>query len=204
MGRTVKLYKLPDQPQIPGLRKLEEKDLPQVLPLLKKYLAQFDLHPVFDLDDARHWLLPVEGVVYSFVVEREGKVTDLCSFYSLPSSILGNDKYKTLHAAYAYWHVPNTVKIEELMHDSLIMAKQLEFDVFNALNVMENADALKNLKFGIGDGFLQYYLYNWKVKRPRPTRSASYCSSRRAPGPEAQFLTPGLHQGRSPECAEAL
>lgn len=137
-------------------------------PLLAKYLEQFDLHPVFDVDDVRHWLLPREGVVHSYVVEKEGKVTDLCSFYSLPSSILGNDKYKTLRAAYAYWHVPNTVKIEELMQDSLIMAKKLDFDVFNALNVMENADALKNLKFGIGDGFLQYYLYNWKVRPISP------------------------------------
>jgi len=26
---------------------------------------------------------------------------------------------------------------------------------------MENGEFLKNLKFGIGDGHLQYYLYNW-------------------------------------------
>jgi len=49
------------------------------------------------------------------------------------------------------------------MNESLIQAKKLDFDVFNALNVMENDLALKNLKFGIGDGFLQYYLYNWKT-----------------------------------------
>jgi glycylpeptide N-tetradecanoyltransferase len=34
--------------------------------------------------------------------------------------------------------------------------------VFNALDVMENAQFLEPLKFGIGDGCLQYYLYNWK------------------------------------------
>ena len=25
---------------------------------------------------------------------------------------------------------------------------------------------MKDLKFGIGDGHLQYYLYNWKVAKP--------------------------------------
>jgi glycylpeptide N-tetradecanoyltransferase len=34
--------------------------------------------------------------------------------------------------------------------------------VFNALDIMENNEFLKELKFGIGDGQLQYYLYNWR------------------------------------------
>ena len=36
------------------------------------------------------------------------------------------------------------------------------FDVFNALDLMENKQFLEKLKFGVGDGFLQYYLYNWR------------------------------------------
>uniref|UniRef100_A0A8C9FGI4 Glycylpeptide N-tetradecanoyltransferase n=1 Tax=Pavo cristatus TaxID=9049 RepID=A0A8C9FGI4_PAVCR len=36
------------------------------------------------------------------------------------------------------------------------------FDVFNALDLMENKTFLEKLKFGIGDGNLQYYLYNWR------------------------------------------
>lgn len=34
--------------------------------------------------------------------------------------------------------------------------------MFNALDLMENKAFLEKLKFGIGDGNLQYYLYNWK------------------------------------------
>lgn len=34
--------------------------------------------------------------------------------------------------------------------------------MFNALDLMENKTFLEKLKFGIGDGNLQYYLYNWK------------------------------------------
>lgn len=39
---------------------------------------------------------------------------------------------------------------------------QRGYDVFNALDLMDNKEFLETLKFGIGDGNLQYYLYNWK------------------------------------------
>ena len=42
------------------------------------------------------------------------------------------------------------------------------FDVFNALDLMENKSFLEKLKFGIGDGNLQYYLYNWRCKTMEP------------------------------------
>ena len=47
------------------------------------------------------------------------------------------------------------------MQDALILAKKDGFDVFNALNLMENETFLDDLKFGMGDGKLRYYLYNW-------------------------------------------
>lgn len=51
-------------------------------------------------------------------------------------------------------------------HKALIQCSclyiQKGFDVFNALDLMENKTFLEKLKFGIGDGNLQYYLYNWK------------------------------------------
>jgi glycylpeptide N-tetradecanoyltransferase len=149
---------------------MEEKHVKEVHVLLTEYLKKFDLHPEFTVDEIRHWLLPRDEVVYAFVIEKDGKVTDMCSFYSLPSSILDNEKYSHLRAAYAYWHVPNTVPIDVLMNESLIQAKKLDFDVFNALDVMENDTALKALKFGIGDGFLQYYLYNWKTALIQPNQ----------------------------------
>lgn len=166
IARTVKLYKLPDQPQLEGIREMKEKDLPGVYSLLTNYLKKFALHPEFDMDEVGHWMLPRDGVIYSFVREnKSGVVTDVCSFYCLPSSILGNDKHNLLKAAYSYWNVATTVPLQELMNDALIFAKQRDFDVFNALDVMENEQFLKDLKFGVGDGYLQYYLYNWKCPK---------------------------------------
>jgi len=164
MARTIKLYRLPEEPKTPGFRELKKEDCEQVKTLLENYLMKFKVAAQFTLEDIEHWLIPREGVVNAYVVEDEdGKVTDFTSFYSLPSSILGNPDHKTLNAAYMYYTVPGTASLADLMNDALIMAKKNGFDVFNALDVLENETFLKDLKFGEGDGYLQYYLYNWRI-----------------------------------------
>ena len=46
---------------------------------------------------------------------------------------------------------------------------QMGSDVFNALDVMDNKGVLEDLKFGMGDGNLHYYFYNWKCPEIAPT-----------------------------------
>ncbi|XP_075492768.1 glycylpeptide N-tetradecanoyltransferase 1-like isoform X2 [Primulina tabacum] len=166
MSRTIKLYKLPDQTSIPGFRKMERHDLPAVTRLLRNYLKQFVVAPDFDENDVEHWMLPQENVVDSYLVESPDthEITDFCSFYTLPSSILGNQNYSTLKAAYSYYNVSTKTPLLHLMNDALVVAKKKEFDVFNALDVMQNETFLKELKFGPGDGKLHYYLYNYRLK----------------------------------------
>jgi len=170
MSRTTKLYKLPVEPLTPGIRKFEKKDGPACWKMLVEYLKKFALTQNFTLDEFLHWFTPREGVIDSFVVEdpETHEVTDLLSFYTLPSTIIGNKKYNMLKAAYSFYNVSTKTPWKQLMHDALILAKQLKFDVFNALNVMENDIFLKDLKFGIGDGHLQYYLYNWRCRPMEP------------------------------------
>ena len=59
---------------------------------------------------------------------------------------------------------------------------QRGFDVFNALDLMENKEFLEKLKFGIGDGNLQYYLYNWKCPFMEPEKVSyiAHCRNLRA------------------------
>nr|XP_016510059.1 PREDICTED: glycylpeptide N-tetradecanoyltransferase 1-like [Nicotiana tabacum] len=166
MSRTIKLYKLPDQTVTPGFRKMEPHDVPAVTRLLRNYLKQFVVAPDFDENDVEHWLLPKEGVIDSYLVEspETHEITDFCSFYTLPSSILGNQNHSTLKAAYSYYNVSTKTPLIQLMNDALIVAKQKDFDVFNALDVMQNESFLKELKFCPGDGKLHYYLYNYRLK----------------------------------------
>jgi glycylpeptide N-tetradecanoyltransferase len=55
-------------------------------------------------------------------------------------------------------------RLSSLIADCLIIAKNAKFDVFNALTLMDNVPILRDLKFGVGDGFLNFYLYNWRTK----------------------------------------
>jgi len=56
------------------------------------------------------------------------------------------------------------------MNEALILAKAANFDVFNCLEIQDNASILKDLKYGPGDGKLQYYLYNWLAPAMEPTQ----------------------------------
>lgn len=50
------------------------------------------------------------------------------------------------------------------MKFALLKAKEVGFDVFNALDIMNNSTFLNELKFAPGDGYLHYYLYNWNLQ----------------------------------------
>ncbi|KAF8949877.1 glycylpeptide N-tetradecanoyltransferase, partial [Entomortierella lignicola] len=116
------------------------------------------------------------------------EITDFFSFYSLPSTVINNPTHSTLNAAYSFYYAVQTPdeeleKIAEknerqaaresaikerlvgLMQDALILARRNDFDVFNALNLMDNALFTEDLKFGPGDGYLHFYLYNWRCQK---------------------------------------
>jgi glycylpeptide N-tetradecanoyltransferase len=162
MARMVKLYKVDTQPRH-DLIPMTSDHVDGVHKLLTTYLSNnFKLHINFTTEDIAHWVLPRDKVINSYVLlNGERTVTDMVSFYHLPSTILGTEE--TLNAAYSYYNVATSMSLEDLMRDALILANQTGSDVFNALNLMENEKVLEELKFGKGDGNLQYYVYNWSA-----------------------------------------
>lgn len=168
MQRTLKLFKLPDNTKTPGFRPFTPADVTESYNLLKTYLDRFDLSPTFTIEEFRHWFIPRQGIVDTYVVERNGTITDFVSFYTLPSTIMHHPQHKLLKAAYSFYNVSTVTPWVDLMQDALIVAKNMGFDVFNALDLMENKEFLEKLKFGIGDGNLQYYLYNWRCPQMNP------------------------------------
>ncbi|KAI0780696.1 N-myristoyl transferase [Trametes elegans] len=125
------------------------------------------------------WKTKREGqVVWTYVVEnpKTQKVSDFVSFYSLPSTVMNHEKHNLLNAAYLFYYGTETAfepgaeesgrlkkRLEELVGDALVIADKAEFDVFNALTLMDNVSFLQDLKFGQGDGLLNFYLYNWRT-----------------------------------------
>ena len=88
-------------------------------------MAKFKLRPTYTKDEFKHWFLPREGVIDSFVVENNGVITDFGSFYHLPSTIMNNSQYNLLKAAYSYYNVATKTPINDLMNDLLISAKNV-------------------------------------------------------------------------------
>ncbi len=166
LQRMQKLYKLPNEVKTKNLRKAEKKDVPMLTTLINNYLSQFAVSPVYTEEEVCHWFSPIEDVLYCYVVEDDsGNLTDMISFYNLPSQVMNNPKHKMIKAAYSFYNVHTENPLTQIMNDALILAKQDGFDVFNCLNIMSNASFVDELKFGVGDGSLHYYFYNFKCPK---------------------------------------
>ena len=105
----MKMHALPREGPFPALRPMIEADVTQVMHLLNNYLADRKLHIVFNEDEVRHFFLPREGVIYTYVHgQPQGELTDVFSFYSLPSQVLNHADHDTLRVAYSYYNVSTT------------------------------------------------------------------------------------------------
>ncbi|RNF03627.1 putative N-myristoyl transferase [Trypanosoma conorhini] len=177
-----RFYAVPEEPKTRGLRPMEPKDVPQVAKLLREKLAKCDVAPVFTDEEVAHYTLPREGVLVSYVVERpvagggdrhaashdvdsnkgiHKQITDFFSFFSLPSSVIGNSKHSMLYAAYVFYNANTTLSLEHLISDLLVVAHNQGYDVCNLVDIHDNGEYIKDLKFARGDGQLHYYFYNW-------------------------------------------
>jgi len=57
------------KPLITGFREMKEEDIDSVQKLLNNYLSKYDVAPVFSREDVKHWFIPIDNVIYSYVVE---------------------------------------------------------------------------------------------------------------------------------------
>lgn len=257
MEAHVKRFELPASPSLSGLREMEKRDVPAVGKLMRRYMRRFDMAPRFSDHEVEHILLSGRGqegtsvtgkkggekrregqVTWTYVVENgQGEITDMFAFYSLPSSILDDEKHQSLNAAYLFYYATDVVfsdadssgagaasgsegasssspsseralalasgkapwqsnhltnltpseladeaavttwdaespttkqrlkaRLNTLINTLLIIARDHAFDVVNCVTVMDNPLFLQEQKFGPGDGFLRFYLFNWRTK----------------------------------------
>jgi len=163
-----------------------------VADLFARYMERFAMVPLMTVDEVRHQFLSGRGeldqpsennrrskqVVWTYVVEdlETHRVTDFFSFYSLPSTVINSPKHDVVEACYLFYYASDVVfapgedtevklkkRFGQLFGDALIIANQAKFDVFNAVSLMDNMAFLEDLKFGTGDGLLNFYLYNWRT-----------------------------------------
>lgn len=78
-------YKLDTKTSIKGLRPMKKDDVPAVMDLLQRYLERFAVRPEFSADETEHYFCSEasKDVVWAYVVEEQGKITDFFSYYNL-------------------------------------------------------------------------------------------------------------------------
>ncbi|PTB40735.1 glycylpeptide N-tetradecanoyltransferase [Trichoderma asperellum] len=177
----IRKYAVPDRTATKGLREMKTTDIDAVLKLMDKYMSRFDIAPEMSKEEATHWFTPTpqpgqDQYIWSYVVEDNDKnITDFFSFYCIESSAINNPKHDVIRVAYLFYYATDVAfkepfdksalkaRLNDLVHDALILAKLAKFDVFNALSLMDNGLFLEQQKFGAGDGQLHYYLFNYRA-----------------------------------------
>jgi glycylpeptide N-tetradecanoyltransferase len=157
LKRETRLKKLPEEPVIPGIRRMVKKDAKRIQPLMESFLKykilinikfrKYKLYNPMNDKEIKHFLLPRENVVDTYVVElnSEGKkeITDFVSFYTLPSSVLQHETIKEMKAAYLYYYATTKTDLKSLVVYAMIKAKAANHEVFNCLNIMDNKKMLE-------------------------------------------------------------
>jgi glycylpeptide N-tetradecanoyltransferase len=69
-----------------------------------------------------------------------------------------------MNNAYLYYYGHTENKLVDIVKYALYFAyneADIQFDTFNCLNIMDNASFTEELKFNLGSGVLNYYMYNY-------------------------------------------
>jgi glycylpeptide N-tetradecanoyltransferase len=164
-------HRLPKRSK-PNLRPLVRQDLDQVAKLLTRSMEDLAIHPVYSSQEVEHWLLPREEVSKSFVLEEDGVIKAVGSYFLLELEVLSNRKVKTLRVAQLFHNHGDDLR--ELIGELIVKARDDGCDVITTLESGSavgqlSRDELLEMKFAPGDGALNYYLFNWKAK-PVPSR----------------------------------
>jgi hypothetical protein len=122
VSRMARRFALPSETSTPGFREMRQDDIPQVLDLMKRYMAKFDLEQKFDTEaEIEHWFVSGRGtgeyqkgrgrdgqVAWAYVVEvsgvseaestrTRGSLRAKVSTYALACAGPGNTSLDRLH-----------------------------------------------------------------------------------------------------------
>ena len=115
-------------------------------------MSKTDMYQAFTFDEFTYYFTPRKNILYTYVVEDVAhKITDIVSFYNLPSNVLWKSKHDVIRTAYSYYNICTTSWVN-LVHDALILAKQNNFDIYTILDATPALEKFeKCLKFAKGN-----------------------------------------------------
>ena len=149
-----KIFKTIDKLSL-NLRKLEEKDCLICCSKFNTFHNKFKIAPVFTVDEFRNHFI-ADNVIYSYVVEKDGEITDFISFFDLSYQIKENIKYDNLKVAYGYYYFYFENTLEKLIENSILILKNEQFDLLNYLDQYDTNLIFDKLNFNKGEGKMNF------------------------------------------------
>lgn len=157
---------------ISKFKKMELSHTKQAFNIFNNYINRFKYYPIMDYDEFVHTF--INDFVISYVIEKDGVVEDFISYYILPYKVLSPNKYKYINAGYLYYHTCSKNTFYMLLKNILIIAKKNNIDTFNVLNIMDHKHVLDTFGFNKGTGTVNYYIYNFSIKKISNSYIAKY------------------------------
>lgn len=164
-----KLYKVKDK-ITSNLRLLENKDIKQCTEKYNNYYKKYKIHQVFTENEFKHKFLPKNNIIDSFVVEKNGIITDFISIFYVKTHVFNNNKYSDYSVAQIYqYFYSDEKKFIDIVDDILYIMKQKNIDVVNCINQMDTHIFLDRLKFKERFGENNFYIWNMKCLPVNPS-----------------------------------
>jgi glycylpeptide N-tetradecanoyltransferase len=146
-------------------RPMTEDDVDGVVELLQATTGQFTFDLVWTAEVVRHWLLPRDGILYTYVIPSAKGTRAMFSFYIMGWKRLDpGSAQEDIHAAYIWYVASDGISIPSLIADLLNKAvNDAHADVANSLALMGIQEGLISNKFESGSKALEFYSYNFFV-----------------------------------------
>ncbi|KAH9411748.1 glycyl peptide N-tetradecanoyl transferase [Ordospora pajunii] len=142
-----------------GTRLARSEDMEAVRML---YLKEIAKHALYDeMDEEITDLRSHQDVIYTYVHESVYGISEFGSFFVIDT--VERESGKRIRGAYMWYRGGENQCM--IVSDLMCFAEKFGCDVFNCLDIMGNAEFLKEYGFCIGTGVLRYYLYNWKAEK---------------------------------------
>lgn len=139
----VEANKVPKAPEIPGIRKFAEKDVPQLAALFQEYMKKFQVHPVFSEEELRHMLTPDERERFTYIVEDSGKIVDFISFYLTSYTVLSHPTIKEYKALFILYYASTKTSVVDLVRFAMERGVETGADMAYVNDSMENTKFLE-------------------------------------------------------------
>ena len=144
------------------IRPIQLSDIDICMKKLNTKLFQYKLTHVFDKENFIHYFISKSNINYTWIIEQNNVITDMISFYIIDNIVQNNINYSEYKAAYLYYFFNDSLELAQLINIALFYAKEVKVDVFNILNMFNLNTIITDCKFLEGNGYLNYYLYNYK------------------------------------------